>query len=147
MSKNLNDVLSTTQEFTLGEDKFVVKPISLGMIANFQAWCDVQKKKEIIEVYRLAEQVPDVKEIMEITGDEAYYESMMNSISGIVHLLYKVIHKSNKTDITEEQISERLDTENLQGIVEVIFGRFLDETIETPEKKSKNVKAKPRLQK
>lgn len=135
MSKEISHVLATTSEIVLGGETYKVKSITLGQIAEFQKWSDRQKKKEIIETYELAKKEVDVKEIMQITGDEAYYNQMMNSLDGVIHLLYNVIHKHNKTDLTEEQIADQLDTDNLQEIVEVLFGNFAEET--EPEKKTK----------
>lgn len=141
-SKEISDVLSTTEEIELGSQKYKVKSITLGDIADFQKWCDKQKKKEIIELYKLAEKEVDVREIMQITGDEKYYNTMMNTLDGVIFLLHKVIHKSNKTDITVEQIAEQLDTDNLQEIVEVLFGNFAEEEIKETQTTEKKVKAK-----
>lgn len=142
MSKKINQVLSSTKEITLGENTFTIKPMTLGDLTDFQNWCDVKKKQEVIDVYVMAGQVPDVKEIMTITGDDDYYQTSMASIEGIVFLLEKAIHKTNDTDITSRQITDLIAIEQLQDITEFLFERYISE--DTP---SKNKAAKPRLKK
>ena len=142
MSSNISEVLSTSSEIELGGKKYVIKSITLGDIADFQKWCDRQKKAEIIELYKMAEKEVDVKEIMQITGDEGYYDQMMNSLGGVIYLLHKAIHKSNDTDLTEEQLSDVLDTNNLEDIVNVLFGSFVED-----KKTEKKTKAKSQQKK
>ena len=129
--KELKDVLSTASEVTIGEKIYTIKPITLGDIAAFQKWCDKQKKKEIIEVYKMAGKEVNVRELISITGDEDYYNEMMNSLEGIIHLLYMGMSKTTK-DITEQDIGNNLDTSKLQEIVELLFESFLEDK---PEKK------------
>ena len=144
MQKNIKDVIPSSIDIKMGKKTYKVKASTLGDISSFQRFCDLKKRQEYIDTYKMAEQPIDVKEIMSITGDELYYQSMMNSMEGIIHLLYKNIHRNNKTEITEEQISNELDIEDLKKIVEVLFDSF----IEPDDKdKVKNLKAKLRPKK
>ena len=142
MSSNISEVLSTSSEIELGGKKYRIKSITLGDIGDFQKWCLRQKKAEILELYKMAEKEVDVKEIMQITGDEGYYDQMMNSLGGVIYLLHKAIHKSNDTDLTEEQLSDVLDTNNLEEIVNVLFGSFVED-----KKTEKKTKAKSQQKK
>ena len=143
MAKVLKDVITPITEITIGENEFTIKSITLSDISDFQAWCDVQKKKEIIEVYKLAEQTVSVKEVMSITGDQDYYDSQMNTIKGVIYLLHKVIKRHNDTNITIEELSNEIDIKKIEEIVNILFGSFLED-----DKSVKNVKAEsPKVKK
>ena len=140
MSKDLKDVLSTKKEIVIGDRKFVLKSICLSDLADFQEWCLLQKKKEIIEVYKLAEIDISVKEIMAISADQQYYDQKMDTLNGVIYLLYKVIRRYNDTNITIDELSSIIDINQIEQITSVLFGDFLKK-----EDKPKNVRAKSKI--
>ncbi|MCK4260431.1 MAG: hypothetical protein KAX49_15755 [Halanaerobiales bacterium] len=137
MSKELKDVISSLSDITIGKESYKVKAITLGDISDFQKWCDTKKKQEVIDIYNLAGQVPDVKEIMSITGDDNYYDTMMNTLDGVLYLLHKVINRNNETDISIEQLSNDLDIENFEYVVGVLFGNAAEKVEPKKHKKKR----------
>lgn len=138
MEDNLKDVFNNSNEIVLGDKKFIIKTMTMGDIASFQKWCDIKKKKEVIDLYKMAGISPDIKEIMSITGDEDFYNEMMMSLDGVVYLLYKVIKKNNDTDIDEEFVSEHLSIADMESTIKVLFGNFLNDLNEDKESSGKN---------
>lgn len=136
MSKEekMSSIFPTKKEITLDGSVYNIKAVSLSEIAGFQKFCDSQKKKDLIDLYKLADQKIDIKEIMEISGDDAYYSEQMNTLDGILFLLHKNIKKHNKVDITLEQISDKVNLKDIEEIINVLLGDYIKE--DTTEKKT-----------
>ena len=127
-NEQIKDVISAKKELTLGGKTFFIKPINLSGIADFQEWVLTKKKAEMIEVYKMAGQTPDVKEIMSLTISEEDYNSGMATIDGISFLLKSVINDNNEEKVNDKFVKENLDLDNIQEITEIIMSDFLKET-------------------
>jgi len=139
---DLKNVFSGTKEIIIGEKKFNITPATLGDLSSFQKWCDKKKQDSALDLYIRAGQTPNIKDILAITGNDAEYEVMMGSLEGVVHLVYKSIIKNNKeVDVTEDEVADSLKIDQLQEIVEFIFGSFI--TKDEGDNKPKNTEAKP----
>lgn len=143
-NKQIKDVISAKKEITLGSKVFTIKSINIAGIADFQEYCLSKKKKEMIEVYKMAEMAPDVKEIMALTISEEDYTSSMMTLDGICYLLRKVINDNNEEQVDSAFVKENLDLENIQEISEIIMSDFMEQSKED-EKESKNEVAKSQL--
>lgn len=136
MGKNVKDVISIQKDITIGEKVFKFKSLTLKGLAEFQLWCDTKKKKEVLEVYALAGKEVDIKEVMEISGDDEYYNKVMQTIEGISQLIYIVI-KCNNEDVDEDYVKDNLSIEDLQTFANDILG-----DLEAEPKPAKNIKAR-----
>lgn len=130
----LNEVFNQPKDVEIGGRTFKgVKKLTLGDYAKFYDWCDKKYKREVIETYKMADQKPDVMEVMRLKADEQYYTAMMGTVEGLAHLLYMIVSKSN--EITEEELHELLTLDDLPTITNVISDNI---EVETTEGNSKN---------
>ena len=129
MQKDLKDVLSPKKNIIIGDNSYIIKSISLIDLADFQEWCLTQKKKEVISIYKLSGQEVSIKEVMDISADQTYYDSQMNTLKGVIYLLHKVIHRYNETDITEDEIGVNLKADQFEEITSILFSDFFKEKI------------------
>lgn len=123
--EKLSNIFPTEKEITLDGSVYKIKAVSLSEIASFQKYCDSQKKKDLIELYNLADKQIDIKEIMEISGDETYYTEQMNTLDGVLFLLHRNITKHNTVDITLEQLSDKVNLKDMEEIINVLLGDYI----------------------
>lgn len=141
MEKSMKDVISIAKDITIGEKTYKFKSLTLKGLAEYQLWCDTKRKKEVIECFALAGKEVDIKEVMEISGDEEYYNKVMQTVPGISHLIYIVV-KCNNEDVDEDYIKENLSINDLNNFANDVLGDLQEDT-----EPVKNVKAKPRKKK
>lgn len=156
----IKDVFSTTKEITLGDKVFKIKSINLTSLATWQEWCldklkDDKKKeskekvKELIDIYKMAGQEPDIKEIIRIKKEDDNVvltpedsDNFINSINGICYLIQLVINDNNDEKIDIDFVKKNLEVNEVGKITEMIMSDFINNMTTEPEEPVKNQKAK-----
>lgn len=166
MSENtkISDVISITKEIKLGSKTFKIKDISLISLSSWQEWCldklkDTKKKEskekiqELIDIYKMAGQDPDVKELIKMKKE---YDDVilapedsanfMNTIDGICYLIQLNINDNNDEKIDIDFVKKNIDINEAGSIVEFIMHELIKKS-EEGEDSGKNQTAKSQSEK
>lgn len=161
VKKMVKDVISSKKEITLGDKVFYIKPISLLALADYQEWClskinedkekeKTKKIKDLIDIYKLAGQEPNVDKIIDITSQENEKDAetiltegdslnLLSTIDGMCYLIKTDINENNDKQVDLDFVKKNFDFDDTAEIAEFIMHEYLTK-IEEAEEKDKPVK-------
>ena len=117
--ENFNEVFSSTDAIKIGEKTYITGKITIFDIIRFQNWCDKEAKKEVIELYKLAEKEVNMKELKAMTADKDYYDKKSSSIEGVIYLFTSIVKRLNK-DVDENYITNNVTIDDIDRISDII---------------------------
>lgn len=140
MGKNVNNVISTIYDITIGEKVYKFKSLTLNGLAEFQEYCDAKRISKALDIYKLSGKEMDMDYIMSLKGDQDYYDTEMQQIKGMLHLIYIVI-KNNNDNVDEEYVKKNLEISKLEDFANKILADFKEEKVEGEIVKNQTAKS------
>ena len=144
MSSNVNNVISSSRDFKIGENTYKMKAMSLACFGIFCDWCDMQKVQKAIEIMELCGKEIDTDYLTSLEGDQNYYDKQMATAKGLTHLVYLMIRENNE-NVDEAYIKKNLGIKDLDNFANIALKDLKENSIKGKKGKSKNVKARSQL--
>jgi hypothetical protein len=118
---NLEQVIVGERKCVIGSVEYLVKPPTLSDWTYFINWNKDQKKKDLIETYKLAGEKIDIKAISEVmVGLEDAISSALQ-IEGLVILVHRLIEQvRTNPKITIDELKEQITLKDINMLSDLI---------------------------
>ena len=127
MSEDLSQASGKGIEIELGGRKMKISPLTMGDLAEFQAYVRAGRLKSAVAALRemdASERMPIIRGLLKEPIADADMEAEMASPSGSRFILWRSLRRA-QPDLTIEQVGDLVTTEdvpNLLAVVEALSG-------------------------